>query len=414
MAASVLLGITGGIAAYKTPLLVRLLVAAGMEVHIVMTKAATQFVTPLTLATLSNNPVYEDMWGDRHRPQVEHISLADRADLAVIAPATANMVGKIAAGIADDMLSTVVMALTVPVLMCPSMNVNMYRNAIVQRNLRTLKEMGYHILEPDAGWLACGWTGEGRMPEPEVIAEEIHRLVTHADLKGERILVTAGPTEEPLDPVRFLTNRSSGKMGVAVARRAAIRGADVSLVAGPMKSTPPVGVKHFPVRTAQEMHDRVRELFTDVDVVIKAAAVADFRPSEVRDRKIKKDGAAHSIELVRNPDILRILGKNKRADQILVGFAAETHDALRNARKKLKAKNLDMLVLNDVSQPGSGFDCDTNVVRLFHRSGREEQMEMMAKETVADLILDRVKELRRKVVASPASNIRRGPTRHES
>ena len=395
MASRVLLGITGGIAAYKAPWLVRLLVTAGLDVHVVMTKAATQFVTPLTLATVSGNPVYEEMWGDRHRPQVEHISLADRADVAVIAPATANIIGKIASGIADDLLTTIVMALTCPVLICPSMNVNMCRNQVVQGNLTKLKDLGYHVMEPEAGFLACGWIGEGRMPEPEAIVLEINRLLATKDLAGERILVTAGPTEEPLDPVRFITNRSSGKMGVAVARRAVLRGADVTLVAGPLKVEPPPGLTHIPVRTALEMRDRVLERFPDADVVIKAAAVADFRPMQAEDRKIKKGEVGTSVSLVKNPDILRILGKSKRKDQVLVGFAAETHDALKNGRKKLKDKNLDMLVLNDVSEPGAGFDCDTNIVRFLHSSGKEEQMEMLPKEQVADLILDRVKALRR-------------------
>jgi phosphopantothenoylcysteine decarboxylase/phosphopantothenate--cysteine ligase len=396
MSPRVLLGISGGIAAYKAPWLVRLLVTAGYEVHVVMTKAATQFTTPLTLATVSGNPVYDDMWGDRHRPQVEHISLADRADVAVIAPATANIIGKIASGIADDLLTTVVMALTCPVLICPSMNVNMCRNLVVQGNVRRLKELGYHVLEPESGFLACGWVGEGRMPEPEAIATEINKLLATKDLVGERILVTAGPTEEPLDPVRFITNRSSGKMGVAVARRAVLRGANVTLVAGPLKVEPPPGVTHIPVRTALEMHDKVLERFPDVDVVVKAAAVADFRPEHAKGRKIKKTEAGSSISLVKNPDILWILGKSKRKDQVLVGFAAETHDAVENGRKKLKDKNLDMLVLNDVSEPGAGFDYDTNIVRFLHASGKEEQMEMMPKEQVADLILDRVLEMRRR------------------
>jgi phosphopantothenoylcysteine decarboxylase/phosphopantothenate--cysteine ligase len=394
MNVSVLLGITGGIAAYKTPLLVRLLVTAGMSVHVVMTKAATQFVTPLTLATVSENPVHQDMWAHPGLPKVEHISLADRAAVAVIAPATANIIGKIASGIADDMLTTVFLALTCPVLICPSMNVNMYRNHIVQRNLAILKDSGYHVMEPDAGWLACGWTGEGRMPEPEVIAEKIHELVGPKDLVGEKILVTAGPTEEPLDPVRFLANRSSGKMGVAIARRAHIRGAEVTLVAGPMRIEPPCGVKHVPVRTAQEMHDRVMDFFPETDVVIKAAAVGDFRPVAPSSEKIKKDEARLSVELVRNPDILLALGRKKRTGQILIGFAAETHDQLDNARQKLREKDLDMLVLNDVNQPGAGFNYDTNIVRFLHRSGEEEQMEILPKDEVADLILDRVKKLR--------------------
>jgi phosphopantothenoylcysteine decarboxylase/phosphopantothenate--cysteine ligase len=395
MATSVLLGITGGIAAYKSPMLVRLLAQAGMDVHVVMTRAAKHFVTPLTLATVSGNPVYDDMWGERNRPSVEHISLADVAEIAVIAPATANTIGKIASGIADDMLATVFMAVTCPVLIYPSMNVNMYRNPIVQANIGKLKELGYQVMEPAAGYLACGWIGEGRMPEPEEIAAKIKSLLAPRDLEGERILVTAGPTEEPIDPARFLTNRSSGKMGVAVARRAVARGASVTLIAGPLRVPVPEGVRHLPVRTASEMYERVVEAFSDADVVIKAAAVADFRPTEMREAKIKKEDMAPVIRLVKNPDILQKLGKSKRKGQILIGFAAETHDVLKNGRAKLEKKNLDMLVLNDVSKAGAGFDYDTNIVRFLHRSGEEEQMELMPKEKVADLILDRVLQLRR-------------------
>lgn len=400
MSASVLLGISGGIAAYKTPLLVRLLSQAGFNVHIVMTQAATRFITPLTLATLSGNPVFDDMWGDRYRPSVEHISLADTADIAVIAPATANIIGKIASGIADDMLTTVFMAVKCPVLLCPSMNVNMYYNPIVQGNIDKLVQLGYHLMQPASGFLACGWEGEGRMPEPEAIADSIQRLLGPRDLEGERILVTAGPTEEPLDSVRFLTNKSSGKMGVAVAARAAARGASVTLVTGPLKVPPPAGIKHVSVRTAVEMHDQVLGAFPEIDVVIKAAAVADFRPALTEAGKVKKEKMESSIRLVKNPDILRELGRIKRKDQILVGFAAETNDVLKNGRAKLKKKNLDMLVLNDVSKPGAGFDYDTNIVRFLHRSGEEEQMDIMSKDRVADLILDRVRKLRRGVTTS--------------
>jgi len=327
---------------------------------------------------------------------VEHISLADRADVAVIAPATANIIGKIAGGIADDMLSTVIIAVTCPVLVCPSMNVNMYRNPIVQANISKLKELGYHLMEPSAGYLACGWRGEGRMPEPEEIAEKIKSLLAPRDLEGERVLVTAGPTEEPLDPARMLTNRSSGKMGVAVAMRALARGAEVTLIAGPMKAPIPEGVRHVPVRTAREMYDRVMDAFPQSDVVIKAAAVADFRPAQMKKGKIKKVDMAPTIRLVRNPDILQKLGKVKRKGQILVGFAAETDDVLENGRAKLEKKNLDMLVLNDVTKPGAGFDYDTNIVRFLHRSGEEEQMDLMPKEKVADLVLDRVVQLRKR------------------
>lgn len=394
---TVLVGISGGIAAYKIPLLVRLLIRNDIAVRVVMTDAATNFVTPLTLATLTGNPVHRDMWGDRYRPSVEHISLADNADLAVIAPATANIIGKIASGIADDMLTTVFMALHCPVLVCPAMNVNMFRNPIVQENINKLRTLGYHIMQPESGYLACGWDAEGRMPEPEAIAQEIYSLLMPRDLKGEHVLVTAGPTEEPLDPVRFLTNRSSGKMGVAICKRAQIRGAEVTLISGPLKTEPPNGIRHIKIRTALEMRDRVLEEFPGTSVVIKAAAVADFRPVSMEKDKIKKDGMEPTIVLTKNPDILAELGRMKRPDQIVVGFAAETRDILENGRSKLKNKNLDMLVLNDVSRPGAGFDCDTNIVRFLFRSGEEEQMDIMSKEKVADSILDRVLRLRSKI-----------------
>ncbi|MBI5252201.1 MAG: bifunctional phosphopantothenoylcysteine decarboxylase/phosphopantothenate--cysteine ligase CoaBC [Desulfomonile tiedjei] len=394
MSPSVLIGISGGIAAYKTPLLVRLLVQSGIQTHVVMTDAAMNFVTPLTLATLTGNPVCHDMWGERDRPSVEHISLADNADFAVIAPATANIIGKIACGIADDMLTTVFMALRCPVLVCPSMNVNMFRNPIVQENLKKLEGLGYHLMEPESGYLACGWNAEGRMPEPEKIAQKIHSLMGPKDLAGEHILVTAGPTEEPLDPVRFITNRSSGKMGVAISDRAIARGAKVTLVAGPIRVQPACGVRHISVRTALEMRDRVMDVFRDATVVIKAAAVSDFRPTVTETEKVKKEEMTPTIVLTKNPDILAELGRIKREDQIIVGFAAETQDVLQNGRTKLRKKNLDMLVLNDVSKPGAGFDCDTNIVRFLHRSGDEEQMEIMSKDKVADLILDRVRTMR--------------------
>ncbi len=278
MKPSVLLGICGGIAAYKIPSLARILVTRDIDVRVIMTEAAEHFVTPLTLATLSGHRVYRDMWADPYDPSVEHITLADECDAAVVAPATANVIGKLAGGIADDLLTTALLAVKKPVLIAPSMNVNMLNHPVVQQNINRLKEFGYYILQPDAGWLACGWTGEGRMPDPERIADEVAALLTERDLSGERIIVTAGPTEEPLDPVRMLTNKSSGKMGVAIARRASMRGADVALVAGPVKIPTPDGVRHVPVKTAVDMYDAVMSLFKDADVVIKAAAVADFRP----------------------------------------------------------------------------------------------------------------------------------------
>lgn len=394
MSSTVLLGITGGIAAYKTPLLVRLLVRAGMKVRPVMTRAASAFVTPMTLATVSESQVFQDMWSDPATPSMEHISVADEADVAVVAPCTANFIGKAAAGIADDLLSTMLLVLRCPVLLCPSMNVNMYGNPVVQANLEKLRSRGYHIMEPDAGFLACGWEGSGRMPEPEVIAARVASMLAPRDLEGLRILVTAGPTEEPLDPVRFLTNKSSGKMGVAVARRAAARGATVTLIAGPLKVTPPQNVRHIPVRTGREMCDEVLKAFPETDVVVKAAAVADFRPATEQPGKVKKDDMGLTLSLVKNPDILKTLGQQKRDDQILVGFAAETHSALPYARGKLRDKNADMLVLNDVSKPGAGFDSDTNIVTFLFRTGEEEDLDMMSKDGVADAILDRVLRLR--------------------
>ncbi|MDA8405280.1 MAG: bifunctional phosphopantothenoylcysteine decarboxylase/phosphopantothenate--cysteine ligase CoaBC [Deltaproteobacteria bacterium] len=397
MGASVLLGITGGIAAYKAPLLVRLMVKAGMNVHVVMTRAATEFVTPMTLATLSGNSVSLDMWGERDHPAVKHISLADATRIAVVAPATANFIGKLANGIADDMLTTTLMAYNKPTIICPSMNVNMYQNPILQANLQKLNLFGYQMMIPDSGELACGWTGEGRMPEPEAIFREVERRLGPRDLDGLRVLVTAGPTEEPLDPVRFLTNRSSGRMGVAIAKRALARGADVTLISGPLKVATPHGVNHIPVRTALEMMEKVLERFHESDLVVKAAAVADFRPEIVHEEKIKKEELGATINLVRNPDILATLGSRKWPDQILVGFAAETSNAIQNARIKLKNKNVDILVLNDVSKTGAGFDCETNIVRLMFRSGDEEQLSLMSKEDVADKILSRALDLRRRV-----------------
>ncbi|MEI6134732.1 MAG: bifunctional phosphopantothenoylcysteine decarboxylase/phosphopantothenate--cysteine ligase CoaBC [Desulfomonile sp.] len=395
MSSSILLGITGGISAYKIPLLVRFMVKAGMNVQVVMTRSASKFVTPMTLATLSGNPVYCDMWGERDKPSVEHIFLADAARIAVIAPATANFIGKLAHGIADDMLTTVMMAFNKPVLIYPAMNINMYNNPILKENLERLMSLGYQVMEPEKGDLACGWVGEGRMPEPEAIFLEVKRRLAPRDMDGLRVLVTAGPTEEPLDPVRFLTNRSSGKMGVAIAKRALQRGAKVCLVSGPLKVSVPVGVDHIKVRTALEMMEKVLELFHESDMVFKAAAVADFRPEFTRREKIKKGDLDPTVNLICNPDILATLGSKKWPDQVLVGFAAETTDPIENARVKLKKKNVDILVLNDVTQPGAGFDCDTNVVRLLFRNGDEEQLSLMSKEDVADQIISRAIETRR-------------------
>lgn len=388
MGNSVLLGVTGGIAAYKIPMLVRLLTTAGMQVKVVMTRNASHFVTPQTLATLSGAKVHSDMWENPGDPSVEHIRLADDAEICVIAPATANYLGKMANGIADDLLTTVTLALKCPVLICPSMNVNMFENIIVQENMRRLESLGYHLMTPDSGFLACGWIGPGRMPEPEMIFSQIEYLLSPKDLSGLKVLVTAGPTQEPLDPVRFITNKSSGKMGVALARRAHLRGAEVNLVWGPMNTPVPHGVASFPIRTASEMMEKTMELAPRSDIIIKAAAVADFCAETVLDSKIKKDKFEGTVRLRRNPDILKELGGRKKLGQVLIGFAAETSNPLENAKSKLNAKNLDLIVLNDVTQPGAGFDCDTNIVKLIFKSGQVIDLGLMTKEQVADRILD--------------------------
>lgn len=388
-----MLCVSGGIAAYKIPLLVRLLKKAAMDVHVVMTRAARNFVTPMTLATLSGNKVWESMWDNDHSPSVAHISLADQADLVVVAPATANVIGKLVSGIADDLVSTILMAAKCPVLLCPSMNVNMYNSPVLQKNLRNLRHMGYHILDPDSGFLACGWTGEGRLPEPEIIFESINHCISPKDLTGLTILVTAGPTEEPLDPVRFITNRSSGKMGVALARQAALRGANVVLVSGPLKVAPPLGVKLISVRTAQEMLSSVMAYFPSTDIVVKAAAVADFRPSESKSSKLGKEEMGDHLPLTKNEDILKKLGSVKDKHQVVIGFAAETSQALEKAAQKLKKKNADMMVVNDVGRPGAGFDSDTNIVTFLFPSGEMESHDLMPKEEVANLILNKAKIL---------------------
>ncbi len=392
----IVLGVTGGIAAYKACELTRLFVKGGYGVHVVMTEHARQFVTPLTFSTLSGNPVASGMFDEGAPETIKHIDLADDADLVVVAPATANIIGKVSAGIADDLLSTVIMATKAPVLFAPSMNVNMYENPITRGNIKRLTELGYHFAEPDSGWLACGWEGKGRLAEPPVIYERAVSLLTGRDLAGIKILVTAGPTREAIDPVRFISNRSTGKMGYAVASRAAKRGAAVVLVSGPSHLEAPSGVDVVRVESAAQMSQAVKEHFEWADAVIKAAAVSDFTPARPCDYKMKKDECGDTIELSRTEDILLSLGKNK-GKTILVGFAAETDDVRKNAKKKLTEKNLDMIVANDVSKENSGFAVDTNIVRIIGREGPEEELPLMKKEEVADRILDRVRDLSEKV-----------------
>ncbi len=390
----IVLGVTGGIAAYKAVELLRLLTKAGANVHVIMTRSAQEFVTPLTFQTLSMNPVSTSLFNLISEREIGHISLADRADLFIIAPASANVVGKLAAGIADDMLTTTVMATKAPVLIAPAMNVNMYTNPIYKENEARLKDLGYLFVEPARGLLACGWEGEGKLQEPQVIFEEAVAALTRKDLAGEHILVTAGPTREELDPVRFLSNHSSGKMGYAIARAARLRGAEVTLVSGPTCLQAPWGVTAVAVESAQEMRDAVLARIADSTVIIKAAAVADYRPRLRAAEKIKKNVAPLVLDLVKNPDILGELGQIK-GERVLVGFAAETGDLLENAARKLAEKNLDMVVANDVSQEGAGFNVDTNIVKLLFRDGRLEDLPLMGKDELADLILDRVAEMRK-------------------
>jgi phosphopantothenoylcysteine decarboxylase/phosphopantothenate--cysteine ligase len=390
----IILGVTGGIAAYKAVELLRLLTKAGATVHVIMTRAAQEFVTPLTFQTLSMNPVTTDLFNLISEREIGHIALADRADLVIIAPATANMIGKIAGGIADDMLSTTVMATKAPVLVAPAMNVNMYENPCYRENEEKLRRLGYLIVAPASGLLACGWEGQGKLQEPAIIFAEAEAVLTAKDLAGERIIITAGPTREEIDPVRFISNHSSGKMGYALARAAGMRGADVTLITGPTCREIPWGVTAVRVTTALEMREAVMTRLAASTVVIKAAAVADYRPDARSEQKIKKGAAAMTIPLVKNPDILAELGRQGDGQRILVGFAAETGDLMENAAKKLAEKNIHLIVANDVSQPGAGFNVDTNIARLIFRDGRVEELPLMAKAELADVILDRVRALR--------------------
>ena len=388
----IVLGVTGGIAVYKAVELLRLLTKAGATVQVVMTRAATEFVTPLTFQTLSGNPVHTELFNLIQEQEIGHISLADRADALVIAPATANCIAKLAGGIADDLLTTTVLATKAPVVLAPAMNVNMYEHPIYRENEQRLRRLGYRIVDPEPGLLACGWQGAGRLARPETILAEVCRLFIPQDLAGQTVLVTAGPTREELDPIRFISNHSSGRMGYALAWAAQRRGARVILVSGPVALEPPAGVELVPVESACQMRQAVMERVGDCSVVIKAAAVADYRPVQRSPEKIKKQTDQLVIELERNPDILAELGRMARRP-LLVGFAAETAALQAHAAAKLAAKNLDMIVANDVTQEGAGFNVATNVARLLFRDGRVEALPLMTKEALADLILDRVRGL---------------------
>jgi len=389
----IVVGVTGGIAAYKAAELVRLLVRAGVDTRVAMTAHATKFVAPLTFEALSGNRVVCDMWEHGAVP-MDHIRWGQESDLIIIAPATANIIAKMAHGMGDDFLSSLILAATAKVLVCPSMNTHMFQNPAVQDNVKLLKERGFVSMTPSEGELACGTEGPGRLPEPADILEHARMLLSEQDLLGLRILVTAGPTIEPLDPVRYLTNRSSGKMGYALARAARLRGADVMLVSGPTGLRPPHDVNFCGVKTAEEMRQAVLAASSQYDVIIKAAAVSDYRPRDKAEQKIKKGEENQTLEMVKNPDILAELG-SKKGDfpRILVGFSAETRDLVANARQKLEKKNLDMIVANDVSREDAGFDSDTNLVKVMYRDGHMEEFPLMTKAEVANQLLGRIKDL---------------------
>ena len=392
---SILLGISGGIAAYKAAELTRLLTKAGAVVQVVMTANAQKFITPLTLQVLSGQPVCTDLFDLGIESQIGHIQVARAAQLVVLAPATADLMAKMAAGIADDYLTTVLLATTAPVLVCPAMNSKMYEHPATTRNLKILKELGYHVLDPECGTLACKEEGIGRLADPPVIVEAVRRLMTPPGLAGKRVLVSAGPTWEPFDPVRFISNPSSGKMGYALAAMASRRSAEVYLISGPTSQPAPPGVHLRSVTTAREMKEAVEELSGRMDAIIMAAAVGDYRPLQTAPQKIKKVAGELTITLVKNPDILAHLGRSKPAShrQVLVGFAAETENLIENATEKLVQKNLDFIVANNLTQSGSGFGTDTNQVKIIDRDGAITELPFMTKMEVAERILDRVELL---------------------
>jgi phosphopantothenoylcysteine decarboxylase/phosphopantothenate--cysteine ligase len=398
----VAVGVTGGVAAYKAAELVRRLQQEGIDVEVVMTRHAQEFIAPLTFAAITGKKVITDMFAAADsapanvESAIEHIAVAQRIDALVIAPATANHIAKMAQGIADDFLTTLYLATTAPVIVAPAMNVNMWEHSATQANLETLRARGARIVAPDEGYLACGMVGAGRLAGTEAIAREVcDALGVRHDLQAETILVTAGPTCEDIDPVRYLTNRSSGKMGYAIADAAARRGARVILVSGPVSLAAPAGVELVRVRTAEEMRGAVLENFGAATVVIMAAAIADFRAAKVAAEKLRRAGAGLSLELEATPDILAEIGRNK-GGRLLIGFAAETGDVKESARRKLEKKSADMIVANDVSEPGAGFDGDTNIVTLFFADGREERLPKMSKFDVAVRILDEAAHLREK------------------
>jgi phosphopantothenoylcysteine decarboxylase/phosphopantothenate--cysteine ligase len=392
----IILGITGGIAAYKAGELVRGLKKKGAEVIVIMTASAQKFVTPLTFETLSENEVITEMFPANRVVKTRHISLAQWAELFVIAPATANIIGKIASGICDDILTTVLCSTPSPVLLCPSMNVNMYENPMVQDNIKKLKRYGYKFLKPGVGDLACGTKGKGRLPEIESIIKEVEKiLLIKKDLEGKSILVTAGRTEEPIDPVRFISNRASGKMGFAIAEEAQKRGAQVTLISGPTYLSPASAINFISVKTAKEMYEQVKKKFAKADCLIMSAAVSDFSPQQFQKSKIKKDEKELTLRLKPTVDILKEMSK-KKGEKILVGFSLETENEINNAKVKLKEKNLDLIAVNNPLKPQAGFEVDTNIVTLIDQKGKIEKLPLLSKNEVAQKILDKVAILLKK------------------
>ena len=387
---TVVLGVTGGIAAYKIANLASMLVKLHCDVHVIMTQNATNFITPITFETLTNNKCLIDTFDRNFQFHVEHVALAKRADVVMIAPATANVIGKLAHGIADDMLTTTVLACTCKKFVAPAMNTQMYRNPIVQDNMKTLEQYGFELIEPATGFLACRDVGEGKLPDPEVLLQYILReLAFEKDMTGKKVLVTAGPTQESIDPVRYITNHSTGKMGYAIARHCMMRGADVTLVSGPTNLNPPPFVTVIPVVSAKEMFDTVTSHAKEQDIIIKSAAVADYRPATVASEKMKKSDNALALDLEKTEDILKYLGEHKKESPFLCGFSMETENMLDNSRAKLVKKNLDMIVANNLKQTGAGFGTDTNIVTLITKKD-EQELPILTKDEVAKAIVDKI------------------------
>lgn len=390
---TVLLGVTGSIAAYKIASLASALKKLHADVHVLMTQNATNFINPITFESLTGNKCLVDTFDRNFQFQVEHVSIAKKADVVMIAPASANVIGKLAHGIADDMLTTTVMACKCKKYISPAMNTNMFENPIVQDNLKTLEHYGYEVIQPASGYLACGDTGAGKMPEPETLLAYIEKeIAREKDLQGKKILVTAGPTQEAIDPVRYITNHSSGKMGYAIAKAAMLRGAEVTLVSGRTAIEAPLFVNVVPIVTAKDMFEAVTGISNEQDIIIKAAAVADYRPAVVSSEKVKKKEGQMSIELERTDDILKYLGENKREGQFLCGFSMETQNMISNSRAKLERKNLDMVAANNVKEAGAGFQGDTNVLTLITQK-EETSLPLMSKEDAANKLLDKILEL---------------------